>query len=108
MTFQDFLAASQGDERLAMARWLAHKINKTQTAEMWSIVPPDILEGMSPDVFSLADAVLAELTRQREADKARIEVLKNRARNEEYHICKYWDSLDEARKIYDLRRPINQ
>ncbi len=75
MTYQDFLAASQGDERLAMARWLAHKINKTQTAEMWSIVPPDILEGMSPDVFSLADAVLAELTRQREADKARIEQL---------------------------------
>lgn len=66
MTFQDFLAASQGDERLAMARWLAHKINKTQTAEMWSIVPPDILEGMSPDVFSLADAVLVELARVRQ------------------------------------------
>lgn len=119
MTLQDFKAAAQGDERLAMARWLywcsTKKIQAANFPITWDSIclqrQPHQLQGgrETPiDWFDCADAVLAELARQREADKAQIEVLINRDRNEEYHICKYWDSLDEARKIYDLRRPINQ
>ena len=71
MTFQDFLAASPGDERLAMTNWLRYVF--------WDRVlsphPPKNNELPTVRFEDQADAVLAELARQREADRARIEKL---------------------------------
>lgn len=80
MTLQDFLAASTGDERLAWARflfWQGSKTNqkeKIRHAPSWDnlclIAHPDhlgnnenLIEGC--DYLTQADAVLAELARQR-------------------------------------------
>lgn len=76
MTFQDFLAASQGDERLAMARWIASTVSQSQSPQMWATVPSDILEGVAfPSLFILVDAVLALMEETRREDEARIEDL---------------------------------
>ena len=61
MTLSDFLAASQGDERLAMTNWLRYVF--------WDRVlsphPPKNNELPTVRFEDQADAVLAELARQR-------------------------------------------
>ena len=81
MTLQDFLAASPGDERLAWARWLCFHGSAIDEKDALKIHPADLVQSefetdlYEPDWFKFADAVLAELARQREVDKARIEQL---------------------------------
>lgn len=83
MTFQDFLAASQVDERLAWARFLMWNGLKTnpnfpqQATPEWAefcSTATELLLGVADftdddngtDYLAQADAVLAELARQRE------------------------------------------
>ena len=88
MTLSDFLAASPGDERLPWARWLCylHMEGQDESERLFrteygrSIQCNNLLEGYSdatdvPPFLPMADAVLTELARQREADKAEIEQL---------------------------------
>lgn len=79
MTFQDFLAASQGDERLAWARFLYWHGCRTnpkypyRQSDAWAAVfakkeAETLCNHKSEtgvDHLSIADAVLAELARQR-------------------------------------------
>lgn len=87
MTLSDFIAASQGDERLATARWLC-ALHALARIELRQVIHGNSTENVIWDIqhgredrhdvlpfFAQADAVLAELARQREADKAQIEQL---------------------------------
>lgn len=71
MTLDDFKAASQGDERMAWARWLYYQPIKAAGPEALT----QFNENDCENWFDCADAVLAELESVREADKAKIEQL---------------------------------
>lgn len=83
MTLQDFLAASQGDERLAWARFILYLENRPHLAEeqttvqWWIELTEDFITRLLPNQLYIADAVLAELARQREASEKEIERLEN-------------------------------
>jgi len=90
MTLDYFIAASQGDERLGAAKWLYWMCNMS-TSDHVSHMSADELTGSDADAayydpnwFDVADAVLAEMARQREAGKARIGELEDRL--ESYHF----------------------
>ena len=71
MTLSDFKAASQGNERLAWARWLCYICGHVSDSFALTLKPQELTgsgvdsDYHEPDWFEVADAVLAELARQR-------------------------------------------
>jgi hypothetical protein len=81
MTLQDFIAASQGDERLGTARWLCFHGSAIDEKDALKIPPAELVQSdfetdwYEPDWFKFADAVLALMEETRKEDEARIEDL---------------------------------